>query len=47
MTLHQIGALRADKDHHVIRDIRGRLPAFMPREPSAGGRAPDVERTPS
>ncbi|MFX4290860.1 FAD/NAD(P)-binding protein [Streptomyces bohaiensis] len=44
---HQIGALRPNKDHHVIRDILCWIHAFMPQEPSAGERTPDFERNPS
>ncbi|MFF7879082.1 hypothetical protein ACFZDM_33215 [Streptomyces californicus] len=32
---HQIGALRPNKDHHVIRDILCWIHAFMPREDSS------------
>ncbi|MFF8445877.1 hypothetical protein ACF07U_34015 [Streptomyces californicus] len=56
---HQIGALRPNKDHHVIRDILCWIHAFMPREDSspaqgstaqgsaAGAMTKERERNPS
>ncbi len=39
---HQIGALRPNKDHHVLRDILCWTNAFLPRPAEPGGR---TERT--
>ncbi len=56
---HQIGALRPNKDHHVIRDILCWIHAFMPREdsspaqgstaqpPAVGAMTKELERNPS
>ncbi|PLW73111.1 hypothetical protein GQS52_16845 [Streptomyces sp. SCUT-3] len=44
---HQIGALRPNKDHHVIRDILCWIHAFMPQESPAGGETKELERNPS
>ncbi|MFE7131537.1 FAD/NAD(P)-binding protein [Streptomyces sp. NPDC057638] len=44
---HQIGALRPNKDHHVIRDILCWIHAFMPQESTAGGQPQQPERNPS
>lgn len=41
---HQIGALRPNKDHHVIRDILCWIHAFMPRESQAGAETQELER---
>ncbi|MFD3515423.1 FAD/NAD(P)-binding protein [Streptomyces sp. NPDC058657] len=42
---HQIGALRPNKDHHVIRDILCWINTFMPQEPPAGAETKENERT--
>ncbi|MGQ4516193.1 FAD/NAD(P)-binding protein [Streptomyces sp. DW26H14] len=42
---HQIGALRPNKDHHVIRDILCWINAFMPQESPAGTEPRTPERT--
>ncbi|MEU6601412.1 FAD/NAD(P)-binding protein [Streptomyces flaveolus] len=44
---HQIGALRPNKDHHVIRDILCWINAFMPQGAPAGTETKDIERTPA
>nr|WP_206326777.1 FAD/NAD(P)-binding protein [Streptomyces sp. S3(2020)] len=46
---HQIGALRPNKDHHVIRDILCWINAFMPQGSPAGTETTytDAERTPA
>jgi hypothetical protein len=44
---HQIGALRPNKDHHVIRDILCWINAFMPQGSPAGTETKDIERTPA
>ncbi|OEJ97195.1 hypothetical protein J116_024820 [Streptomyces thermolilacinus SPC6] len=41
---HQIGALRPNKDHHVIRDILCWIHAFMPQESPAGAATQELER---
>ncbi|MFF3085735.1 FAD/NAD(P)-binding protein [Streptomyces nojiriensis] len=46
---HQIGALRPNKDHHVIRDILCWIHAFMPQEHEspAGEKTKELERNPA